>query len=448
MECDDNNKVTIFLNHSYNVPEDVGGSVERALIKTRGTDHDLNPNKDLEVDIVVNDTNPRAVETWKAIDKGTKLGLSIGAMIPEGGAKRQKNGSFIIEHDDLLETSLVGIPANPRSWVDYAAKALRLREKASTTQLGNPTLTLDGGRYKIEGSMDDLDLNLDGAETMLVGEAGRETFAILDPQPGQTIFEAIDGRINITHGNEDGSNTGYLNFDPTDPQSVASATDAFGAEIVRKATVWVETRDGDKITIGDPQAVTEGMAVNVTLAACPQCGGGRADPKAGCTSDFHQSSADPDVTDAKIRIIEVDTDDQSSGDAAQEAPSSEPGNADDTFSAPEVDVTAGTPLSLDGLTEDMLLQQSFNSLRSVALLAISELAETKRALDEEKATRIVVERERDEVVEVAAQILSRTAAIIEQVGSIPLPRKAIFKDVQDKFASIEAYYGEEFAKFF
>lgn len=125
MERAANNNLTIYLNHEYRVPEDVAGSVEYAKAHIRGVDQDGNPNVDLDMDIVINDENPRAVQTFKSIEKGTKLGLSIGAMIPEGGAKRQKSGSFVIEHVDLLETSLVSIPANPRSWVEYAAKSLR-----------------------------------------------------------------------------------------------------------------------------------------------------------------------------------------------------------------------------------------------------------------------------------------------------------------------------------
>jgi hypothetical protein len=364
-------------------------------------------------------------------------------MIPEGGAKRQKNGSYIIEHVDLLETSLVGIPANPRSWVDYAAKALRLREKATTTQLGNPTLTLDGGRYKIEGSIDGLDLNLDAGELLPMTEV--ETF----PDQG-LIFEAFPtGMYGITKTADEGD-IAYLSFNPSDPGSVHAATEMFGQDIVDKATVWVETRDGDKITIGDEPAATATNSVTfgeagpeivaILEGACPECGGSKGSPKGDCGNSYH-ASAEPDVTDAKIRIIEVDTDEQSSdGGSAQEAPSSEPGNADDTFSAPEADVTATGESSLEELTEDILLRMTLRSLQSVARLAISELAETKQAL-------IKAERERDETVEAAAQILTRTSAVLEQVSSIPFPRKAVLRDAQREYASIEGYYGEEFAKF-
>lgn len=111
--------LTIFLNHSYEVPEDVAGSVTEAWV-TRTGDVVL-----LNFDIVINEENPRAVQAWNAIQGGTKLGLSIGAMIPEGKASWDKTmKGYVIDGVELLETSIVGVPANPRSWVEYARKAL------------------------------------------------------------------------------------------------------------------------------------------------------------------------------------------------------------------------------------------------------------------------------------------------------------------------------------
>jgi hypothetical protein len=43
-------------------------------------------------------------------------------LIPEGGAKRTDDG-LLIDDVRLLEASIVGIPANPRSFVQYAVKA-------------------------------------------------------------------------------------------------------------------------------------------------------------------------------------------------------------------------------------------------------------------------------------------------------------------------------------
>ena len=100
MERSANNNMTIFLNHEYRVPEDVAGSVERAIIRSHPLDASIH---DLALDIIVNQSNERAVKAWEAINGGTQLGLSIGAMIPENGAVRDhKTGSYEINHVDLL----------------------------------------------------------------------------------------------------------------------------------------------------------------------------------------------------------------------------------------------------------------------------------------------------------------------------------------------------------
>lgn len=108
--------MTIWLNHKYEVPEDVFGSVEKATINQRGD------NWDLDFLIRVEDGNERALKTYQQILGGTKLGTSVGALIPAGGAKRSDDG-LLIDDVMLLEASLVGIPANPRSYAQYALKA-------------------------------------------------------------------------------------------------------------------------------------------------------------------------------------------------------------------------------------------------------------------------------------------------------------------------------------
>lgn len=116
------NGMTIFLNHSYNVPEDVLGSVEDAQVIVRGTDEHGNPLVDLDLDVVAWDSNPRAAQAWDAINSGVRLGTSIGAIVKH--AAKKKGGGHVINDVKLLEASIVGIPANPRSWVHYAMRSL------------------------------------------------------------------------------------------------------------------------------------------------------------------------------------------------------------------------------------------------------------------------------------------------------------------------------------
>ncbi len=139
MERDANNGLTMFLNHSYEVPEDLAGSVKSAKIDSFGVEQETGaPIYDLNYVFRVDKTNPRALQSFKSQRAGTKLGLSIGARIPEGGAIRnKKTGKLLIAHVELLETSIVGVPANPRSWVEQAKKSVdEAIEKAHVFALG------------------------------------------------------------------------------------------------------------------------------------------------------------------------------------------------------------------------------------------------------------------------------------------------------------------------
>lgn len=107
--------MTIFLNHSYNVPEDVFGTVKAVDVVAR------DEYRDLDFDIELADGSDRAEKTYKYIKNGTKLGTSIGAIIKDGF---KEDDGYVFEDVALLEASIVGIPANPRSWVQYALKAL------------------------------------------------------------------------------------------------------------------------------------------------------------------------------------------------------------------------------------------------------------------------------------------------------------------------------------
>lgn len=120
--------MTVFLNHGTKVPEDVFGSVTDAQIVKRldpeeGEVHDL----DLIIRVAPEDENPRATKVFRAIANGRKLGLSIGALVTKAD-RRSEGGAetIVIDGVRLLESSVVGIPANQRSYIlTRALKALR-----------------------------------------------------------------------------------------------------------------------------------------------------------------------------------------------------------------------------------------------------------------------------------------------------------------------------------
>lgn len=112
---------TMFLNHSYNIPEDVFGSVEEASLQKQssgGTAKTVLVYKG-----VVEDGNERAVKTHDMMVKGkTKLGASVSVLITDRSFNQ--SGNRIIDDVRYLECSIVGIPCNQDSWVTRASKAL------------------------------------------------------------------------------------------------------------------------------------------------------------------------------------------------------------------------------------------------------------------------------------------------------------------------------------
>jgi HK97 family phage prohead protease len=358
MERAANNNLTIFLNHSYEVPEDVAGSVESARMKTRGVDAGGNPNYDLDMDILVNDANPRAVKAFEAIERGTKLGLSIGALIPDGGARKEKGGNFVINNVELLETSLVGIPANPRSWVEYAAKSLRGVEKDATTiPLGSPTLTLDGNKWQVSGTMDQVNT----------------TNSVLD------VFVQDD-------------------IEP---------------EIIDKA---------------DP--------------SCDDCSPGQPCAKHG------GKSIEPEVTDAAVTIIQIDTGDGSSSSepastdasTSQEAASSNPGNEDGDYAA------SAEPTVVDAIDE-FSVAKSITELAATLQKTVSELVETKQAMATLAIERDTAISERDAAVAQRDLVLVETKRVLDNLADTPLMRRAVVIEAERELtARFKGMYSEDFLK--
>jgi HK97 family phage prohead protease len=225
MERAANDNLTIFVNHSYNVPEDVIGSAESAVLKRRAeTDEDGNPLYDLELQVVLDEGNPRALKTFEAVQRGVKLGMSIGAMIPKGGAKYdEENNSFIIHHVDLLETSVVSIPANPRSWVGGAVKALR----ANPEKLENPG---DYRKALAEISGADPDFVTESAESDEIAESAEPVEETVEVTETITIEVEAEAEVEVTESADDPSSQEAHEADPeveesAEPEAVEESTD-------------------------------------------------------------------------------------------------------------------------------------------------------------------------------------------------------------------------------
>ena len=372
MERAANENLTIFLNHSYDVPEDVAGSVERATMLQRGQDNVGDPIWDLDFDVLVNESNERAVKAFEAIENGTKLGLSIGAMIPEGGALRnKKDGTYRFQHIDLLETSIVGIPANPRSWVQNAIKELK---KATTMQVGQPTISLDDeGNYEIKGKL------------------------------------AGDGALHLS------TPEGDLGIDHTEIEEAAPC----GADCPGGTCQKPKGHSGPHSSSSDNEAQ------NNLQSTAPETNLDDSDDPASGT-------VDPDVTDAKIQVITIDTDDPNGGSADSQEAGSDPGNEsadDDAFEAAQPDdVSLSTTLGA-----------SLDTLEATA----TALVETRRQLELAQTERDAAIQARDEAQEQAVSVLSQASLIIQKLADMPVGRKAVIREARQNLSALERLYSPE-----
>ena len=181
--------MTIFLNHNYNVPQDLFGSVKDARVVKR-FDADTNSEVyDLDIDVLVckEDENPEAMRAFKAIKRGVKLGLSIGARVDRVSKKKDAStgeDTYVIDSVKLMEASVVGIPANQRSYLQNALKSLKAAEQSGEIVVNRKA----EGLSSAFGSDGD---NLDAAE---INNSLEGTPSGIESSPAASIdaVEAVD----------------------------------------------------------------------------------------------------------------------------------------------------------------------------------------------------------------------------------------------------------------
>ena len=125
---------TVFLNHRYNLPEDLFGTVEEVETVQRTLTNPLTKETanylclDYKVRAAGPDENPRAWQVYQMLAKGRRrLGASVTVMLLEKA--ENTDGTRSIKKVFYIETSMVGIPCNPLSWAHQAQKALRPAKK-------------------------------------------------------------------------------------------------------------------------------------------------------------------------------------------------------------------------------------------------------------------------------------------------------------------------------
>jgi hypothetical protein len=124
--------MTVWLNHDYEVPESVFGTIIEARI-VPATDEGTGGLEaqgacyDLITKTLVDPDNPRAVKAWQHVQNGRRLAQSIGGAIVDYDFLDPDElwwGGLEINAMDLWEISVVGIPANQRAIIE--GKAVQL----------------------------------------------------------------------------------------------------------------------------------------------------------------------------------------------------------------------------------------------------------------------------------------------------------------------------------
>lgn len=120
--------MTIWLNHNYDLPGSIFGSVVGApTVKHQQGVADLHLTVDVELD------NPAAAQVKRYIDNGRRLGCSIGCMVTKYEVPTESDGPDWHKQPIKIlgvypvEYSVVGIPCNQRSWVENAISGVFTR---------------------------------------------------------------------------------------------------------------------------------------------------------------------------------------------------------------------------------------------------------------------------------------------------------------------------------
>lgn len=395
--------MTIFLNHSYRVPEDVFGSMVATRLVMRRNDMGK-AVADMDMDIAVDESNPRAVQTYNSIQNGTKIGVSIGCDVVDWEYRDSRqgfDGGIRFKKMMLRETSMVGLPRNPRGWVHSATVALH----AAVGPSWNPEDIAIGEEF---------------------GDLPDSAFAAVDEDGKHYPHHYQDGAINLRmlrHALAQIAN-------PANPQVGRPHLERHAEELgidLRK-----EYSMPPAVTAGDP-AVEPDTAMG---EMCPECGGSHGEPRNGCTCEYHnnmEQDAAPepelisDQQESTIEVLPV----ASSGDTPQETNSL----ADDN-SQVETVMSAAAELTLTG-RDQVVMELVLSSLER----AVTDLRVTKTEMASRDAEITHLKGELDK----ANADLSEAVEFVKMLASLPLGRKSQFsapiQSFQTKFGAVydEAY---------
>lgn len=399
---------TIFLNHSYKMPEDIFGVVEKARTKTMSAAEakglgliDKSASNDpitlLDITVIEDPSNDRAEKLFSSMENGITVGISIGAMITDYEEDPEYTGDWwpplIINDVDLLEASMVGIPANPLSWVENATKGLILKgaiKGANETMYNRARqrgiLAASAGE---ESTVDPEDETAAAAEAEVVAET---------PEP-ETIEQAFDGPDQIIAFYQMGIEAGTV-----------SKTDLDAMEDAIQASI-------DKAI---EQGVDKAVFAERTAKDLAQ--------------EILSSEPAPEAPDTAEELASPESDDQ------EALPESDP----ETGDAGDEDAETKAAAEISALQEAGALDGLAKALTVLGDTLKALIAERKKSTDFEA-----------EVIELRARLtvadanVAASVQFVNKVMELPMNRKAVVRRAAQGFAEKlqDSPYGAELLTF-
>jgi hypothetical protein len=382
--------LTIFLNHKYNVPEDVFGVATGAAVTSR-EQQDGNPIWDLDLDIDLAGTNERVPKTYALIKQDkVKLGVSIGAMIEDWDFKDEDKGFFgglLIKKVNLLEASIVGIPAQQRSWVQNAVWAIKALARAQEPELVEAEWT---SAY-INNLPDSAFACIDGGGKK--DGDGKTTPRSLRHYP----HHDANGKLDQAHLNAALSRVG----DSSNAQCGKSHLN--GHKGGGKSMEADDTLDQEPLVLDPPISTNAEDEV---------------------VDDDHVPEFSPAPGDAE--------EDDSAAAESEEPPVAAAAEPIETAPVPE------QPTVIQNSQDTRLIEATVSTLEA----AIGEIATLREANTSLTGQVARLTRERD----AATQVAESAAELIERIATTPLGRKTVIREKTSDFRStVAAIYGPEVA---
>lgn len=396
--------LTVFLNHNYEVPQDLFGSVQDARIVKRWDEETGQEVYDLDIDIRVvgEDENPLAMKTYRAIKRGVKLGLSIGARVAKVQKAKDAMGedTYIIDEVALLESSVVGIPANQRSYLQNALKSLRGGAERSEGD------DLSGG-YEVVARL----VEIEGHQAAEKNETEDLTSAELESNMTDEELIEKKTRVTVTVSTDGTESTPAATAAPAAPAEVAAGPEDEDDLDAIKASIEPDVKPEVEAEVAEEPASEEEAAPSTTADAVTALQNlGAVLVRSG---EAERKYIAQGLIDLARDIVPGD-------DAAVEAAAEEPAVAPEApiveTDAPaveaEVEVAAVAVEAQAEVVEEAKSEVSIAEIESIAKSALDsaiaaqqEVSELKERLTELQDAKIRVEQDMEKAIGLIGQIL-------------------------------------------